>query len=173
MIKIVPVINYEPSHEYKWETASSSLNFSARWSVQLHAPCAFLPGKVFGWEAKLATAAVSTVWVREKSHALAGNPSKLLGRPARNPRYPVRRQGNPLHTCRHAVPTYKYRTNAKRPRTVPGEEKGCIVVVRATVIQEVDGTLPLAELAKHLGRRNTVIICIPPPAVSRHKLHVL
>jgi hypothetical protein len=60
-----------------------------------------------------------------------------------------------------------------RPGTVPGEEQGCVVVVRATVIQEVDGTLPLAELAKHLGSRNAVIICIPPPAIPRHKLHVL
>jgi hypothetical protein len=47
------------------------------------------------------------------------------------------------------------------------------VVIRAAVVQYVDRTLPFAELAKHLGCRNSVVVRIPSPVVSNYELHLL
>lgn len=57
--------------------------------------------------------------------------------------------------------------------TLPGEEQSSVVVIRAAVVQDVDRTLPLAELAKHLGCRNSVVVRIPSPVVSYYELHLL
>ena len=57
--------------------------------------------------------------------------------------------------------------------TLPGEEQSRVVVIRAAVVQNVDRTLPFAELAKHLGCRNAVVVRIPSPVVSYYELHLL
>jgi len=57
--------------------------------------------------------------------------------------------------------------------TLPGEEQSRVVVIRAAVVQYVDRTLPFAELAKHLGCRNSVVVRIPSPVVSNYELHLL